>query len=202
MVGHDGKISSMDENSETSPKQSLRAQLKLRRAAAAYDPELAAELNVQLAELCLANGAKRIACYLAHTSEPDTELFIDWALENEIEVLLPIAKENGDLDWVIFDGQTQVGIFGFAEAVGETVSPNGIDLMIIPALAIDQSGMRLGKGKGYYDRALAELNPKPPIVAVVFDDELIESIPAEEHDHPVDAAVTPSRVVHFTERLK
>jgi 5-formyltetrahydrofolate cyclo-ligase len=192
----------MDANSETNQKHQLRTSLKARRASASYDPELAAGLNIQLAELCLINGAKRIACYLAHNPEPDTELFIDWALENEIEVLLPVSKSDGSLDWVSFDGQTEIGIFGFAEATGEIVSPNGIDLAIIPALAVDQNGMRLGKGKGYYDRALKQITPAPPIVAVVFDDELIEEVPTESHDHPVDAVATPTRVVHFTERLK
>lgn len=191
----------MDANSETYQKQQLRVSLKARRAAASYDPELAAGLNIQLAELCLINGAKRIACYLAHTQEPDTELFIDWAIENEIEVLLPVSRADGSLDWVSFNGQTEIGIFGFAEAAGAFVSPNGIDLAIIPALAVDQKGMRLGKGKGYYDRALKQIQPAPPIVAVVFDDELVEKVPTESHDHPVDAVVTPTRVVHFTERL-
>jgi 5-formyltetrahydrofolate cyclo-ligase len=192
----------MDGDSEANQKQLLRASLKSRRASTSYDPELAAGINIQLAELCLINGAKRIACYLPHNAEPDTELFIDWALENEIEVLLPVSKADGALDWVSFDGQTEIGIFGFAEAAGDIVSPNGIDLAIIPALAVDQNGMRLGKGKGYYDRALKQITPTPPIVAVVFDDELIEKVPTEAHDHPVDAVVTPTRVVHFTERLK
>jgi 5-formyltetrahydrofolate cyclo-ligase len=151
--------------------------------------------------LCLANGAKRITCYLPFGNEPDTELFIDWAMENEIEVLLPVSNSNGTLDWVLFDGTTGAGIFGFQEAAGKTQEPINIDLAIIPALAVDRVGIRLGKGKGFYDRALPHFEPLPPVVAVVFDEEVLESIPAEAHDHSVDAAVTPSGIRYFSQRL-
>lgn len=199
---HDGKISAMSENGAAEAKQQLRAELKLRRAGADYDPEVAGQLNVQLAELCLANGAKKITCYLPYGDEPDTELFIDWAIENDLEVLLPVAKADGQLDWVKFTGETETGIFGFAEASGAKVEPFDIDLAIIPALAVDQKGARLGKGKGYYDRALETFAPAPAVVAVVFDAELLEQIPTEPHDKTVDAVVTPSQIIHFSDRLK
>jgi 5-formyltetrahydrofolate cyclo-ligase len=182
-------------------KRELRADLRLRRAGRNYDPELAGLVCVQLAELCISNGATKIACYLAYGDEPDTEIFIDWAIENEIEVLLPIANPDGTLNWVNFEGETAVGIFGFAEPVGISTHLSGADLIVIPALAVDQKGQRLGKGKGYYDRALAALEVVAPVIAVVFDDELIESVPTEDHDHPVDAVVTPSSTTLFTERL-
>lgn len=199
---HDGKISRMDAIEITKAKNELRRDLKLRRAAMPYDPEIAGELCVHLAELCVATAAKRVACYLPYGDEPDTELFIDWAIDNEIEVLLPVSNHDGTLHWVIFEGETAEGIFGFAEPVGTTVEPKAIDLAFIPALAVDQGGQRLGKGKGYYDRALAYFDPKPPVIAVIFDDELLEAIPTEEHDHPVDAVITPRGIAHFTQALK
>lgn len=183
-------------------KNELRKSLKARRLSAEYDPELAEGLNQYLAELCLITSATRIACYLPTGNEPDTELFIDWALDNDIEVLLPVAKEDGSLDWVVFNGETAEGIFGFAEATGTLVEPVDVDLVIIPAMAVDQHGQRLGKGKGFYDRALPNFAPKPKIVAVVFDEELLESVPVEAHDHPVDAVVTPSGLTTFANLLK
>jgi 5-formyltetrahydrofolate cyclo-ligase len=182
-------------------KRELRADLKLRRAGRNYDPELAGLICVQLAELCLSNGATKIACYLAYGDEPDTELFIDWAIENEIDVLLPVSNSDGTLNWVKFEGETEVGIFGFAEPVGKSVDLAGADLIFIPALAVDQEGQRLGKGKGYYDRALASLEVVAPVIAVVYEDELIETVPTEDHDHRVDAVVTPSSTTLFSERL-
>ena len=192
----------MEQNSAATQKAQLRTKLNAERAAREYNPDEASELNIHLAELCLANGANKVTCYLPFGSEPDTELFIDWALENEIEVLLPVSKADGNLDWVRFEGELAEGIFGFHEAVGEQELPHNVDLAFIPALAVDQSGQRLGKGKGYYDRALPTFEPKPPVIAVVFDDELLEAIPSEHHDHPVDAAISPSGITLFTSALK
>ncbi len=192
----------MEQNAATKQKQALRSELGASRAARQYNPDEASELNIHLAELCLANGVKRVTCYLPFGNEPDTELFIDWALDNQIDVLLPVSKTDGTLDWVNFDGDTKVGIFGFHEATGTPVEPTNIDLAIIPALAVDAKGIRLGKGKGFYDRALLKFEPTPPIVAVVFDSEILNQVPAEAHDQPVDAAVTPTGIKHFTERLK
>ncbi|MEY4494779.1 MAG: hypothetical protein RL570_894 [Actinomycetota bacterium] len=199
---HDGKISAMEDKEVAGQKLQLRSKLKANRATREYNTDDASNLNIHLAELCLANGASRIACYLPFGTEPDTELFIDWALENEIEVLLPVSTSDGLLNWVSFDGTTHEGIFGFQEASGQIQEPTNIDLAIIPALAVDSNGMRLGKGKGFYDRALLKFEPLPPVVAVVFEDEILETIPSEAHDHPVDAAVTPSGIQHFSQRLK
>ena len=192
----------MTQKDSASEKAELRTNLKRARAAKEYDPELAAEYNVHLAEICLANGASRIACYLPFGQEPDTELFLDWALENDIEVLLPVANPDGSLGWVLFDGTTKQGIFGFNEAAGAFVQPTKLDLAIIPAMAVSKAGIRLGKGKGFYDRALPTFEPLPPVVAVIYADELVEEIPNESHDHPVDAVVTQHGGTRFTERLK
>jgi 5-formyltetrahydrofolate cyclo-ligase len=191
----------MNEKLVAEVKQQLRLKIKSQRKLRAYDPEVAGKFNMQLAELCLLRGAKRIACYLPFDDEPDTELFIDWAIENEIEVLLPVAKPDGNLDWVVFDGTTSPGLFGFPEAVGSHEKPHLVDLAFIPALAIDRVGHRLGKGKGFYDRGLLDFEPLPPVIAIIYEDELIESIPSESHDQPVDAAMTPSGIIRFSERL-
>ena len=199
-MSHDGKISAMEQNSAAAKKAELRTKLSADRAARQYNPDEASELNVHLAELCIANGAKKVTCYLPFGNEPDTELFIDWALDNEIEVLLPISKADGTLDWVSFDGDTQVGIFGFHEATGPTVEPNEIDLAIIPALAVDASGIRLGKGKGFYDRALEPFRGqkrRPKFAAVVFDEEVVMAVAAEAHDQAVDLAITASKLIWF-----
>jgi 5-formyltetrahydrofolate cyclo-ligase len=130
------------------------------------------------------------------------ELFLDWALENDLEILLPVANHDGTLSWKIFDGTTEQGILGFQEAAGAIVEPKNIDLAFVPALAVGKSGIRLGKGKGFYDRALPGFDPAPPVVAVIYDEELLEYVPTEDHDHPVDAVVTPSGISYFTNRLK
>lgn len=71
------------------------------------------------------------------------------------------------------------------------------DLIVIPALAASVDGTRLGQGGGWYDRALMHRSPDTPVVAAIFDDEVLEAgiIPAEPHDVPVDAIVTPTRTI-------
>lgn len=183
-------------------KSDLRLEVKNRRSSRVYDAESAGALCVQMAELCLMQGVRKIACYLAYGDEPDTELFIDWAIENDIQVVLPISKADGELDWVVFDGETQPGIYGFPEPVGLAANLSEVDLVFVPALAVDRAGQRLGKGKGYYDRALSESEVAAPVIAVVFEDEILSHVPTEAHDRPVDAAVTPKGFRSFTDRLK
>jgi len=65
--------------------------------------------------------------------------------------------------------------------------------VLVPALAVDRAGNRLGRGGGSFDRALARVGPLVPLIALVYDDELIDRVPAERHDVPVRAAVSPVR---------
>jgi len=118
------------------------------------------------------------------------------ALQNNIAVLLPVANADHTLHWVEFDGiNTKPSIFGFAEPHGPTVLLDPVDLIILPALAIDRRGNRLGKGKGYYDRELAATAAMT--IAVVYEHELLGVLPAEAHDRPVTGVVTPAQTVLF-----
>jgi 5-formyltetrahydrofolate cyclo-ligase len=64
------------------------------------------------------------------------------------------------------------------------------DVVLVPALAVDRDGHRLGRGRGYYDRALESVTA--PVVAVVYDDDVIDDVPIEPHDRCVDGRLTPS----------
>jgi 5-formyltetrahydrofolate cyclo-ligase len=182
----------MTEKDVAEAKRALRQQIRKQRAARALDPELAVIFCTHLAELSVSIGAKKIAAYLPNVGEPDIELFLDWAIEQEIEVVLPVANQDGSLSWVKFDGSSKIGIHGFAEATGISSSLSEIDLAVIPALAIGADGVRLGKGKGYYDRAFEKLDSEIPVVAVIFAEELLEHVPGEKHDVMVSMALTPS----------
>ena len=92
------------------------------------------------------------------------------------------------------------GAFGIDEPLGERLGPSavgGVDLMLVPAAAVDLRGNRLGWGRGYFDRCLASLVDPPPVFAVVFEHELVDRVPIEPHDAPVAGAVTPERIVVF-----
>jgi 5-formyltetrahydrofolate cyclo-ligase len=187
----------MTEKDVAEAKRALRQQIRNQRVARVLDPELASIFCAHLAELSLSIGAKKIAAYLPYADEPDIELFLDWALEQEIEVVLPVANQDGSLSWVRFDGSSTIGIHGFAEASGSSNSLDEIDLAVVPALAIGVDGIRLGKGKGYYDRALEKLDSDIPVVAVIFDEELLEHVPGEQHDLSVSAVLTPGGFTYF-----
>jgi 5-formyltetrahydrofolate cyclo-ligase len=109
--------------------------------------------------------------------------------------MLPVAHDDGEMSWVYFDGApTNTGIYGFEEAVGDPANLGDADLIVVPALAADTAGHRLGKGKGYYDRALDE-TITVPIYALVYDAEVLPEVAAEAHDRRVDGIVTEARII-------
>ncbi len=121
---------------------------------------------------------KRVAIYLSYPSEPNTRDFIK---ASQVPVLVPVTQPDGSLSWKLTDGT-------------ETSVQSG-DLMFIPALALDTLGNRLGRGKGYFDRQL-EANPAGvSVFAVVFDDEILDSVPTESHDRSVQGLVSEKRIV-------
>jgi 5-formyltetrahydrofolate cyclo-ligase len=111
-------------------------------------------------------------------------------------VLLPVVSPEGvELAWAVDTGRLAPGRFGLLEPVGPRLGPTAIgtaDIVIVPALAVSRDGVRLGRGGGYYDRALGHARPEAVVVALVFDDELLDEVPAEPHDRRVDAVLTPS----------
>lgn len=184
-------------------KSVLRAEVRLgRRARSVREREAAtAGLTANLTALVRRRAPGLVGCYLSGSDEPNTRPFLSWAAANGVEVLVPVSRPDGLLDWVQARGETErVGLFGISEMVGEVVGDSvfqGVDLLLIPAAAIDSTGMRMGWGRGYFDRALASLRKPPPVFAVVYDDEVLDSVPAEGHDRPVDGVVTPSQTREF-----
>lgn len=155
-----------------------------------------------LVDLTTDLSAQSIAAYLSTSIEPDTRPFLNWAHRQGLRVLLPITREDGLLDWTTGDGESETeGLYGMPEAVGELLGPiaiNDVDLIVIPAAAVDATGMRMGWGRGYFDKTLGSMEKCPPVYAVVFDTELVDEVPREKHDQPVDGAVTPTRIVQFS----
>lgn len=184
-------------------KSILRAEVRrLRRARSLSEREKAAAgLTENLIGLVRGRAPALVGCYLSGTDEPDTRPFLGWATANGVDVLVPISRRDGHLDWVrARGGKEQPGLFGISEMVGDVVAAGvfeSVDLLLIPAAAIDRSGMRMGWGRGYFDRALASLEEQPPVFAVVYDDELLDSVPSDSHDRPVDGVVTPRQTRLF-----
>lgn len=138
--------------------------------------------------------ARRVAAYLSLPSEPGTGPLLAGLHARGAEVLVPLTRADGTLDWVRHDpAAAPVGSsFGVPQPTGEPLGPDALascDVVLVPALAADVHGHRLGRGAGYYDRALAGLDV--PVVAVVHADELLDAVPVEPHDVPVRLVATP-----------
>lgn len=187
----------------TSTKRELRANIRAerRQRPIAERNAAAANISARLMSLVIDRAPRFVACYLSTEDEPGTRPFLEWAASNGVDVILPVSRVDGLLDWVPSRGGTeQVGLFGIPEIVGEPLSAEimaEVDLMIVPAAAVDRSGMRLGWGRGYFDRTLSALDHSPTVYAVVFESEFRETVPREPHDQPVDGVVTPSMTALF-----
>jgi 5-formyltetrahydrofolate cyclo-ligase len=185
-------------------KRALRADLRERRQTlAAASLERAAQgVREQLDGLVDTLGARSISCFLSTPTEPGTHGFVEAAVARGIRVLLPITRADGLLDWAVAtpDGDIAEGLFGLPEPVGEVLGPiavNDVDLLVIPAAAVDRGGMRLGWGRGYFDKTIGSMERCPPVYAVVFDTEFVDEVPRDVHDQPVTGIVTPTQTITF-----
>jgi 5-formyltetrahydrofolate cyclo-ligase len=182
-------------------KHALRAELReRRRIMTSSERERSTErITAHLKELVTRVGARSLSAYLPTNSEPNIRDFLNWAEEQGIQVLTPVSRDDGLLDWVVATGEIE-GAFGWPEPVGEVLGPiviNDVDLILVPAASVDRTGMRLGWGRGYFDRTLGSMEKCPPVYAVIFDSELVDSVPSEVHDKRVNGVVTPNAIVTF-----
>ncbi|MEV6959313.1 5-formyltetrahydrofolate cyclo-ligase [Streptomyces sp. NPDC051207] len=150
-----------------------------------------------------------VAAYVSVGSEPGTRALLDALRARGVRVLLPVLLPDNDLDWGEYgtrDALARVrhgGRMALYEPAGERLGPEavtGADAVLLPGLAVDARGMRLGRGGGSYDRVLARLErarARPALVVLLYDTEVVERVPAEPHDRPVHAVVTPSGIRRF-----
>ncbi len=182
-------------------KRALRAELRERRRITPTTERAIADegLTENLKKLAIDTGCRSLSAYLSLPDEPGTRPFLDWACSRGIRVLLPISRADGLLDWAEYDGKAeQIDEFGMPAPTSEVLGPiaiNSVDLIIVPAASVDRTGMRMGWGRGYFDKTLGSMEACPPVYAVIFDDELVERLPSERHDQRVDGVVTPSGIV-------
>lgn len=183
-------------------KRALRADLRERRQllsdAARENAE--AGIHAQLDALVAQHGARSISCFLSTMAEPGTRSFVRDASARGIRVLLPVTRTDGLLDWAVAtpDGDIAEGLFGLPEPVGELLGPialNDVDLLVVPAAAVDRTGMRLGWGRGFYDKTLGSMERCPPVYAVVYDSEVLDDVPSDVHDQRVTGVVTPTQTI-------
>jgi 5-formyltetrahydrofolate cyclo-ligase len=140
--------------------------------------------------------AGTVAAYLSVGTEPDTRGLVYALWKRGTYVLLPLLQADDDLDWASYEGPASLAA-GPRGLLEPTEPPRGVnavtsaDLVIVPALAVDRSGMRLGRGGGSYDRALARVGASIPTIALIYDDELLDEVPAGDLDQRVRMVAQP-----------
>lgn len=147
--------------------------------------------------------AATVAAYVSRGHEPGTGPLIDAIRDSGRHVILPVVLPDLDLDWGRYTGADQLrdARLGLLEPSGQHLGVDAIataDVVLVPAVAVDRHGMRLGRGGGCYDRALARVPVGTFVCALLYDDELLDAVPSAPHDRRVTAVVTPSGVTRLT----
>jgi 5-formyltetrahydrofolate cyclo-ligase len=184
-----------------STKTELRAEILAARRALA--PQLHdAEAHALCGHLAdFVDGGETVCAYVPVGSEPGSAELIDSLLRYEVRVLLPVAHHDTvGLPVPLLWGEYRPGglvqaRFGLQEPAEPWLPADAIaaaTVVLVPALAVDRTGVRLGRGAGFYDRSLPLAAPAARLVAVVRDDELVDRLPAEPHDVRMTHALTPS----------
>jgi 5-formyltetrahydrofolate cyclo-ligase len=180
-------------------KAALRRLLLADRARLSPDQRAAAgrALRDAVLELPQVQMAGTIAAYYSLSSEPDTHGLVYALWKRGGYVLLPLLRPDADLDWASYEGPDSLrpGPRGLAEPAEPPRGMDAVaraDLVLVPALAVDRGGVRLGRGGGSYDRALARVAPGIPTIALVYDGELLDEVPADDHDQRVRLVARPS----------
>ncbi|MGH8829017.1 MAG: 5-formyltetrahydrofolate cyclo-ligase [Jiangellaceae bacterium] len=144
--------------------------------------------------------AGRVAAYVSVGREPGTGPIIEALVDHDIEVLLPILLPDFDLDWARYTGPQSLApaARGLLEPTGPALGLDAVtdaDAVLVPGLAADRRGTRLGRGGGSYDRVLARLSARTRTYVLLHPGELLDiPIPKAAHDVPMQAAITRSGV--------
>ncbi|MBE7325350.1 5-formyltetrahydrofolate cyclo-ligase [Nocardioides sp. Y6] len=152
-------------------------------------------ISVHVATLPQVRAGACVAAYVSAGTEPSTDRTLEALRERGVRVLLPVLLADDDLDWAAYAGPTawRTGRRGLREPDAPALGTHAVaeaDLVLVPGLAVSDSGHRLGRGGGSYDRALARVAPDVVTAVVLHPDEVGLPVPVEPHDRPVDAAVT------------
>ena len=188
----------------TPSKAALREQLLAARGGVA-DAVRAAEARMlsEHLELVVTSGST-VCAYVPVGTEPGSIEMVDMLLRRARRVLLPVARTTADnaplpLRWGEYrPGALVPGPWGLLEPAEPVLPVSALgeaDLVIVPALAVDHQGVRLGRGRGFYDRSLGGRDPQARLVAMVRDAEFVGELPAEAHDVPMTHVITPRRGV-------
>lgn len=146
--------------------------------------------------------AATVAAYVSVGREPGTGVLLDALRAAGKRVILPLLQPDNDLDWATYEGPESLvsAARGLLEPVTPPLGYDAVataDVVVVPGLAVDGTGLRMGRGGGSYDRVLGRV-PVGTFTCVVLNDaEVLDAVPAAPHDRRVTAAVTEERLLRF-----
>lgn len=162
--------------------------------------QMSRQITASLCEIPFWSAASSILLYASVRGEVDTRGLITDSLKRPGSVVLPRVDKNAAkllLYRILSWNDLVPGAFGIPEPLDgpcTLISPDKVDYAVIPGIAFDVTGARIGYGKGYYDRLLAELNA--PTAGLCFEHQLVGHIPCEPHDRRVRMIITEKRIIH------
>jgi len=178
-------------------REEIRSEVREKRKAVSTIEVL--EMSLRICEKVVALpeylAARRVLCYASLPDEVQTKGIL-WAISRSgRELYLPATRPKGQMDAVRVTEGTVVRPDGFGietPVSGEVLPPEALDLALVPGIAFDRTGNRLGFGKGYFDRFLARC--RCPIVGLAYEMQLVDAIEARPHDVPMNKIVTEKSV--------
>ena len=169
-------------------KRDLRRRLIAARRKIGIDELTAARLAIRThvlhrLELAAQSGMpwRRVFAFEALADEPGSPALLEGLADHGASIYVPLRRPDHDLDWIRWPDSTTLGLQAVSQA----------SVMLVPALAVDRTGMRIGRGGGSYDRVLPRVPSEVPVAAVLHRGETLEHVPAEAWDCRVHAVVTP-----------
>ena len=184
-------------------KQELRRELRGRcRSLTPGDRDRASRAaEARLLAIPELSAPRTVALYAATFDEADPTRALPVLLERGVRVVFPrVAGPDLEFVPVTDPGELLAGHRGIGEPAGPAIDVTEIDVMVVPGLAFDADGMRLGRGGGHYDRTLPRLRPDATRVAFCFDFQVVPHVPRAPHDQRVDVIVTDRRVIRTSGR--
>ena len=189
-------------NDHAEQRRAMRVELRERRAALSpkEQADAAVAVRTRLARIVALERAQVVGGYRAIRGEVD----LDAALTrlHDAGAMVTVPRVSGDrLDFLPWSptSETVAGSFGIDEPInGEPLPLTEHDVLLVPLVAFDETGQRLGQGGGFYDRAIAAAGAsRPLLIGVAHAFQQVRSVPVEAWDVPLDAVVTEERVHEF-----
>ena len=191
----------------------LRRSMRRRRAALtpAMRTQLSARIAVRLRRTHLLTPGKKVGVYLPFRGEVDVHPIIAWARSLGCALYVPriVSRRTSHMQFVRFveEHQLKAGTFGIHEPQGgaPVLEPLQLDLVLVPLVAFDSYGTRMGMGAGFYDRAFAHLAGarrwrKPKLIGIAYQFQHVQQLERRHWDVALDAAVTDGGIYRFDQR--